>query len=90
MNVYTFLEELKSKEVQLNLKNGKLEVQAPEGVLTADLVERLKQSKEEIIALLQQTGTEENVPEIPVAAKKEYYPLSFVIYRFARFYLKVH
>ncbi|TEB42423.1 amino acid adenylation domain-containing protein [Flavobacterium circumlabens] len=77
MNVYTFLEELKSKEVQLNLKNGKLEVQAPEGVLTADLVERLKQSKEEIIALLQQTGTEENVSEIPVAAKKEYYPLSF-------------
>ncbi|MRX42070.1 amino acid adenylation domain-containing protein, partial [Flavobacterium sp. LC2016-23] len=77
MNVYTFLEELKSKEVQLNLKNGKLEVQAPEGVLTSDLVERLKESKEDIIALLQHTGTEENLLEIPVAAKKDYYPVSF-------------
>ncbi len=77
MNVYTFLEELKSKEVQLNLKNGKLEVQAPEGVLTSDLVERLKESKEDIIALLQHTGTEENVQEISVVAKKDYYPVSF-------------
>ncbi|MBC8757077.1 amino acid adenylation domain-containing protein [Kordia sp. YSTF-M3] len=77
MNVYSFLEELKSKEVELNLNDGKLEVQAPEGVLTADLVEKLKSYKEEIIDLLKQLGNEESVSEIPVAAKKEYYPLSF-------------
>src|SRR5690554_220479 len=77
MNVYSFLEELKSKEVQLNLNNGKLEVQAPEGVLTADLVTQLKSYKNEIIELLQQIQGEENSFEIPVATKKEYYPLSF-------------
>ncbi|WP_281322335.1 non-ribosomal peptide synthetase [Flavobacterium aestivum] len=77
MNVYSFLKELKSKGVQLNLNNGKLEVQAPEGVLTSDLVERLKNSKEDIIDLLQQLGNEEHSLEIPVAVERENYPLSF-------------
>ncbi|WP_408025044.1 amino acid adenylation domain-containing protein, partial [Tenacibaculum sediminilitoris] len=77
MNVYSFLKELKSKEVQLNLDNGKLEIQAPEGVLTSKVVEQLKNYKEEIIDLLKQVNNEDSLFEIPVATKKEYYPLSF-------------
>ncbi len=63
MSVLDLLTELRKKDVQLRVDGNKLRVNAPDGVLTSDLIEALKQRKFDIIAFL----SESTQSELPVA-----------------------
>ena len=76
MNVYSLLSALKELNVALSLEDGRLKVDAPEGVLTNELVNEIKLYKEEIITFLS-TIEKEQATKIPVAPIKDKYPLSY-------------
>ena len=76
MNVYSLLSALKELNVALSLEDGRLKVDAPEGVLTNELINEIKRYKEEIIAFLS-TIEEDRATTIPVAPAQDQYPLSY-------------
>ncbi|WP_298734505.1 amino acid adenylation domain-containing protein [uncultured Chitinophaga sp.] len=57
MTVAVLLEELVHNHVKLSVKDGKLLCQLPEGGIDSDLLNRLKEHKEEIKELLRQTNS---------------------------------
>ena len=52
MSVETFLERLRNQGVVLSSQGDRLNVDAPQGVMTPDLLDMLRKRKAEIIALL--------------------------------------
>lgn len=56
---HDILTELHERGVKLRLVDGRLQVQAPAGALTADLRERLRDGRDDLIALLRRTAEEE-------------------------------
>ncbi|WP_298511890.1 amino acid adenylation domain-containing protein [uncultured Kordia sp.] len=57
--------------IRIEAKNGELQVKAPKNTLTPELIQEIKQQKEDLIAIL---GNPEI--EIPKAPIQEYYPLT--------------
>jgi amino acid adenylation domain-containing protein len=57
--------------VQLNVDNGELNLKAPKGVLTPDIISEIKTHKSDLIAMLGGSGT-----RIPKVAEQDSYPLS--------------
>ncbi|NUS17479.1 MAG: amino acid adenylation domain-containing protein [Streptomyces sp.] len=56
---HDILTELHQRGIKLRLVDDRLQVQAPAGALTADLRERLRTGRDDLIALLRRTAAEE-------------------------------
>ena len=76
MSMLTLLAKLKNSAINIKLEDNHLKINAPKGKLTPDLVDELKEHKEEIIQFLQQVQTQVEYVSITPVEKKEYYPLS--------------
>jgi amino acid adenylation domain-containing protein len=79
MNLPELLSVLRQKDIQINLDQGRLRVNAPAGALTPDLQAELVAHKTEIIELLQSfTGSERpSLPKIQASNGRGDAPLSF-------------
>ncbi len=76
-NIFALLSTLKEKEVRLQLVDNNLKIDAPKGVLTPELITRLKENKQEIIQFLQQdTPAQVQYVAIEPAEKRDYYILA--------------
>jgi hypothetical protein len=64
--VVEFLSYLRSLDVHLSTENGQLNCNAPKGVLTVELKEQIKANKFQIISILSNQSSENEL--IPVAA----------------------
>lgn len=66
-------------DISFRLDDGKLKINAPDGVLNSTLLDELKANKKEIIALLEQTATSKSttLQTIPKAPPRNRYPLSY-------------
>lgn len=64
------LNKLKSLGIILNAQNGKLDISAPKGALTPDLIEEIKANKEDLIRMFSAFS------HIAKATEQEYYPLT--------------
>lgn len=77
MSVLPLLARLKESGIKVRLEDGELKITASKGKLTPDLINRLKEKKEEIIAFLRQSSQKRvKYEDITLVEKKEYYPLS--------------
>ena len=63
--VVELLSYLRSLDIHLSAENGQLNLNAPKGVLTAELKEQIKANKFQIISILSNQGNE--VERIPIA-----------------------
>jgi len=77
-NAQELLSELRRRGVRLRLRDGRLDVVAPRGVLTAPLRERLAREREELVALLgRAVAAGERTRIVPdPAARHEPFPLT--------------
>lgn len=75
--VADFVTELEEKKIKLWVDNGTLRFKAPKGVVTKEILNSLKNKKEDIIAFLQRNNVSE-IFSAPIKRieDKEYYPLS--------------
>ncbi|NOQ72621.1 MAG: amino acid adenylation domain-containing protein, partial [Crocinitomix sp.] len=80
-NVKTFLTELRSKGVKVSVELGELKVKAPKGALDKELLGRLKESKQDLLAYLEE-GQLAPVERIEAIEEAEDYPVSAVQKRF--------
>lgn len=76
MSVVEFISELQAKDIKLGLEGGKLKINAPEGILTDEMVSRLKTHKPEIIEFLQSVKLN-NQPPLVRVPRQARMPLSF-------------
>ncbi|MCP4001220.1 MAG: amino acid adenylation domain-containing protein [Gammaproteobacteria bacterium] len=79
MSAAELLGQLSKLGVRLRVEDGELRVSAPQGVLTAELHEQLKDSKAELLELLLVADASQNAVEIniPHADRSQTIPLSF-------------
>ncbi|MFE5584825.1 amino acid adenylation domain-containing protein [Kitasatospora sp. NPDC056531] len=72
------LSDLHQRGIKLRLSDGRLQVHAPPGALTADLRERLRLGRDELIALLRRTADDEKPAEVlpQPAQRHEPFPLT--------------
>ncbi|UPK71696.1 non-ribosomal peptide synthetase [Chitinophaga filiformis] len=75
MSIQRLLSRLKELSVQLRLKDDKLSITAPDGVLTADLVAEIRSNKELITRFLKNIE-HAAFRKIPQVAESPYYELS--------------
>ncbi|MFI2620665.1 amino acid adenylation domain-containing protein [Streptomyces sp. NPDC018584] len=68
------LSELRRKGIKLRLADDRLDIVAPAGSLTAELRERLKGSRDELIELLRRSGTAEEKPGVVPRPDERYEP----------------
>lgn len=75
---HDLLSDLHERGIKLRLADGRLQVQAPAGALTADLRERLRVGRDDLIALLRRTADEEGAVEVAAAPgdRHEPFPLT--------------
>lgn len=77
MNIDEYISHLRSKNILVSVKDDKLAIKDPDGALTKELIEELKQRKEEILDLLIAIRNRKQANlAIPKAPVQEYYPLS--------------
>lgn len=77
MTMIDLLSQLREAGVQLTLDGDKLKVKAPQGALTDELKEQLKQHKEGIIAFLQGATAEVKAQAFPPVDRNSPLPLSY-------------
>lgn len=65
MTTLSFLSYLRSKDVRLSAEGDRLKCNAPEGVLTTDLRQELKERKAELLTLLHQQSSASSSPSLP-------------------------
>lgn len=80
MNTLTgLLNSLRELDIQLRLDKGRLRYSAPEGVMTADILDKLREHREELVNLLasdnSRSNTDDNIPSVSRTA--EFFPISF-------------
>jgi fengycin family lipopeptide synthetase D len=68
--------KLRKLNIGISLIDERLKLKAPEGVLTAELLEEIKKNKEDIIQYIKGVKDKNVFLSIPGAERKEYYPLS--------------
>jgi amino acid adenylation domain-containing protein len=77
MSIRPLLNQLKELDIRIEINDGKLRLNAPEGKLTTALIEKLKNRKQEIIDFLQKNiRSQIDYTSIEPVEKKEYYPLT--------------
>jgi len=77
MNVLPFLLELKKLDINIEVVDDQLKINAPGGKLTADLIKELKNKKAEIIGFMQENLQKKvKYESVQPSEKKEYYSLS--------------
>jgi hypothetical protein len=77
MTILSLLATLKEKDVRLELLDNNLKIDAPRGALTPELINRLKEKKQEIIDFLRRDIPGQAVYEsIEPVEKRDYYLLS--------------
>jgi amino acid adenylation domain-containing protein len=64
MSILDLLTELRKKDIQLSIDGDKLRIDAPDGVLTSDLIDTLKQKKSDLIAFLNESNLSHYSAEI--------------------------
>ncbi len=74
------LKKLNTLNIKIGVKGGQLDIKAPKGVMTADLIAEIKQHKDDLLVLLHTHQNEEAI-QISKAEKKENYALSSAQYR---------
>ncbi len=76
-DVLDILRSLRSKKIEIKLKDNDLSVQAPKGALTKELVEMIRDNKQRIIKFLTNTGQQKDKYfSIEPAEYKDHYLLS--------------
>lgn len=73
--IVTFLNEIKNKGIRIVVKNGDLDIKAPKGVMTKEIIAELKDHKTEIITYLSGGFVEKNKID-PVRTDQKNYPIS--------------
>jgi amino acid adenylation domain-containing protein len=76
MTVVSLLSRLKELEITVESIDDRLKINAPEGKLTPDLLEQLKEHKEGVIRFLRKAQQGEEYTAIEPVEQKEYYALS--------------
>jgi amino acid adenylation domain-containing protein len=82
MRFLNFLQFCYDKSISFALDNGQIKVNAPQGALTADVVQRLRQFKPELLEFLQTNAANEHAStqqfkHIPLVARSENLPASY-------------
>ena len=80
MSVESLLQSLERHGVRLSRDGSEIVVDAPEGVLTADLISEIRAAKEQLLQRLDQTDTVEQaamLPDLRRAEDRSHLPLSF-------------
>ncbi len=77
MTIVDLLSQLREAGIQLTLDGDKLKIKAPQGALTDELKEQLKQNKEAIIAFLQGATQEVKSQLFPTIDRQGPLPLSY-------------
>lgn len=80
MNVVSLLNQLAKQDIRLWLEQGQLRYNAPEGAMTADIIQQLKAAKADIIQFLQQAENQQTV--IPEVDRQQALPVSSAQQRF--------
>lgn len=75
MSPFELINSLAAAKVRVSIENGNLALSAPKGALTADLLEKIKNSKAELLDILQHDST--GVQRIPPADRSLPLALSF-------------
>ncbi len=65
-HVVKLISYLRQRDIQLRVSEGRLHFNAPKGALTPELLERLKEHKQDVIAFLKEAGSAST--EIPLVA----------------------
>ncbi|UII31962.1 amino acid adenylation domain-containing protein [Fulvivirga ulvae] len=68
--------KLRKLNVNLTLVDGKLKINAPQGVLTGDLVQEIKENKEYLTSYLEEVARKNSFVKIDKVENKEHYKLS--------------
>jgi amino acid adenylation domain-containing protein len=76
VNAADLILKLAKLDIDIRLKNGKLNVDAPRKALTPVLISELKERKEELIQFLKNEKKRQKVSTITPVEKREYYELS--------------
>ena len=74
MNAFDILLELQELDIRLTVEDGKLRVNAPRGVITAELKTRLSQHKAELLALVSESTPIDRIPRdglLPLSVTQE-------------------
>lgn len=67
---------LRKLKVELSLDNNKLKIKSPEGVVTKELLEEIREHKQALIEYISNVSVKNRFISIPKAAGKEYYAVS--------------
>lgn len=67
---------LRKLKIELSLDNNKLKIKSPEGVVTKELLEEIRNNKEELIEYISSISVKNRFLSIPKAESKEYYTIS--------------
>lgn len=68
--------KLRKLNIELTLVEGKLKVNAPEGVVTKEILGEIKSCKEDLVSYISRVSGKINYVAIPRARESAYYPLS--------------
>ncbi len=77
MNALQLLSLLRKRGIHLWAEDGYLEYEAPEGALTAAVLEQIAAHKQDLLSLLAQSEGSDQVPPLEAGPRHSTYPLSF-------------
>jgi len=72
----SLLKKLNSLNISIDIKDKQLDIKAPKGALTSELLSEIKGHKKDLIIFLQDYSLPNGRAQIPKAEEKPYYPLS--------------
>lgn len=76
MTTDEYITHLRQNDIMVSVQENKLEVKAPEGVLTPEIIENLKSKKDDILDFFNSIITEKDFEFIKPAPIQPHYPLS--------------
>ena len=82
MNIYDFLAELRALGVKVHLEGDELKLEASKGVVTPELIARIKDQKPALIQAISSITQRSKNNEIPKIEQQETYPVSHAQKRF--------
>ena len=68
--------ELKQEEIDLQVVNGQLEIKAPKGKLSSQKISKIKQFKDDLVALINKANAHTSYSKIEAIEPSEYYEVS--------------
>lgn len=76
MSILDLVSTLNELDISVQIVENRLEFEAPDGIMTPELIDEIKENKEELIKFLSQRHEIKVYPTLRPASKKEYYILS--------------